>query len=58
MMKRMKESVLILINAKGTEGKIHINILSNLEHSLFSGVLVSSLLESASLRKLYYDILI
>lgn len=39
MLKRMKESVLILINAKGTEGKIHINVLSNLEHSLFSGSL-------------------
>lgn len=39
MIKRIKESVLILINAKGTEGKIHINIVSNPEHSLFSGSL-------------------
>jgi len=39
MMKRMKESVLILINAKRTEGTIHINFLSNLEYSLFSGSL-------------------
>lgn len=39
MIKRMKESVLILINTKGIESKIYINILSNLEHSLFFGSL-------------------
>lgn len=40
MIEKMKESDLILINAKGTEGKVDISILNDFEHALFSGSLL------------------